>query len=273
MSVAEARGSTAAERGTTFKPPGKARPGRASKPMGHEAHYSSKIFRSRLEARWAIYLDLLRIDWDYEPSPYQVGPKLNYLPDFYLPELQIWLEVKGTYFMDAEAMAKVTAAVAGPTPIALREHPYDTAEHLIMGGEFRRFDDGLTPVHTLVTRGEKEHTATFAPVTFSKVHGSWMLAAVGKLWGSYPATGVPTRQRPGETMVKQLLEPLPLVGETDPMLSWAYRAAAALKFDDASDGGKLSRTRNDAEVLRLLARRRAGRPLPQRLWGTGTQML
>jgi len=272
VSVSEARATTSAER-DGFAPPGKARPGRASKPMGHEVHYSSKIFRSRLEARWAIYLDLLRIDWDYEPCPYQVGPRLNYLPDFYLPELQIWLEVKGTAFMDAESMAKVTAAVAGPTPIALREHPYATAEHLILGGEFRRFDDGLTPVHTLVTRAEAEHTATFAPVTFAQVQGAWMISAVGKLWGSYPATGVPASRRPGKAMLQQLLEPLPLVGDADPMMAWAYRAAAALRFDDPKDGGKLSRTRNDAEVLRLLARRRAGRPLPQRLWGTGNRML
>ncbi|WP_422390156.1 hypothetical protein [Arthrobacter sp. N1] len=91
-------GSTAA---STAAPATKKRTSRAPKPVGREALYSGKVFRSRLEARWLIFLDLLDVNWDYEPSHYQIGPELFYLPDFYLPEHQLWLKVKGSAFMDA----------------------------------------------------------------------------------------------------------------------------------------------------------------------------
>jgi hypothetical protein len=50
-------------------------------------------FRSRLEARWAIFFDTARIRWLYEPEGYNL-PSGNYLPDFQLPELRTWIEVK-----------------------------------------------------------------------------------------------------------------------------------------------------------------------------------
>lgn len=56
-------------------------------------------FRSRLEARWAVFFDALGIEWQYEPEgfevPFQDGP-IRYLPDFYLPGLGLWVEVKGS---------------------------------------------------------------------------------------------------------------------------------------------------------------------------------
>ncbi|MFD9950557.1 hypothetical protein [Nonomuraea sp. NPDC059022] len=58
--------------------------------------YKGCRFRSRLEARWAVFFDTLGIRWEYEPQGYLVGPKRRpYLPDFYLTELRWWVEVKG----------------------------------------------------------------------------------------------------------------------------------------------------------------------------------
>lgn len=52
-------------------------------------------FRSRLEARWAVFLTTLEVRWEYEREGYvtDAGP---YLPDFWLPEVRggIWLEIK-----------------------------------------------------------------------------------------------------------------------------------------------------------------------------------
>ncbi len=58
------------------KAPARKRTSRAPRPKGLEAAYSGRVFRSRLEARWAMVLDQLDINWDYEPSHYQVGPEL-----------------------------------------------------------------------------------------------------------------------------------------------------------------------------------------------------
>jgi hypothetical protein len=63
-----------------------------------ETQYAGHRFRSRLEARWAVFFDHLGMQWRYEPEGYEVGPpgrRRRYLPDFYLPADRLWVEVKG----------------------------------------------------------------------------------------------------------------------------------------------------------------------------------
>jgi hypothetical protein len=48
-----------------------------------ETHYNGIKFRSRLEARWAVYFDCLGIKYDYEPEKFQIGDR-RYIPDFFL---------------------------------------------------------------------------------------------------------------------------------------------------------------------------------------------
>jgi hypothetical protein len=50
-----------------------------------ETRYKGYRFRSRLEARWAVFLDALGIRWEYEPEGFDLGDAGWYLPDFYLP--------------------------------------------------------------------------------------------------------------------------------------------------------------------------------------------
>ena len=59
-----------------------------------ETIYHSCRFRSRLEARWAVFFDSLGIKWEYEKEGYDIGG-MRYLPDFYLPHLECFFEVKG----------------------------------------------------------------------------------------------------------------------------------------------------------------------------------
>jgi hypothetical protein len=99
-----------------------------------ETVYKEYRFRSRIEARWAVFFDTLEVEWEYEPLHYDLGlkhhwddytfqeqlneaiensyydedrsetirevyrkryEKLMYLPDFYLFELDHWVEIKG----------------------------------------------------------------------------------------------------------------------------------------------------------------------------------
>lgn len=77
-----------------------------------QTRYAGHHFRSRLEARWAVFFDALGLDWVYEGEGYVVGigidaataaengveafeDKRYYLPDFYLPGLDLFAEVKG----------------------------------------------------------------------------------------------------------------------------------------------------------------------------------
>lgn len=56
--------------------------------------YKGYLFRSRLEARWAVFFDALGVRWEYEREGYHL-PSGNYLPDFWLPGQDCWVEIKG----------------------------------------------------------------------------------------------------------------------------------------------------------------------------------
>lgn len=63
-----------------------------------EIKYNNILFRSQLEARWAVFFDLLKIDYEYEPEWDEVecnGFRVRYKPDFYLPRIDLWIEIKG----------------------------------------------------------------------------------------------------------------------------------------------------------------------------------
>lgn len=56
--------------------------------------YAGHFFRSRLEARWAVFLDYAGLRWEYEPEGFELGDGVRYLPDFWVPALGCWVEVK-----------------------------------------------------------------------------------------------------------------------------------------------------------------------------------
>lgn len=58
--------------------------------------YDGYLFRSRLEARWAIYFKHMDINYSYEPVTVVLDDGTKYLPDFYLTDFEIWVEVKAT---------------------------------------------------------------------------------------------------------------------------------------------------------------------------------
>jgi hypothetical protein len=61
------------------------------------ATYAGVRFRSTLEADWAATLDSLDIAWQYEPEAVRLPSGEAYRPDFYLPRIATWLEVKGPH--------------------------------------------------------------------------------------------------------------------------------------------------------------------------------
>lgn len=61
-----------------------------------ETEYRGYRFRSRLEARWAVFFDAARILYEYEPEGFELDDGTKYLPDFYLPEFELYVEIKPT---------------------------------------------------------------------------------------------------------------------------------------------------------------------------------
>ncbi|KKM13381.1 hypothetical protein LCGC14_1716780 [marine sediment metagenome] len=64
-----------------------------------------QYFRSNWEANYARILNYLKIKWEYEPQVFVVvvnKRELTYRPDFYLPEKDKWIEVKGYWIGKAK---------------------------------------------------------------------------------------------------------------------------------------------------------------------------
>lgn len=67
-----------------------------------ETYYKGYRFRSRLEARWAVFLDTIEARWEYEKEGFDING-VWYLPDFWLPMESMpqdargwgsWIEIK-----------------------------------------------------------------------------------------------------------------------------------------------------------------------------------
>jgi hypothetical protein len=78
-----------------------------------ETEYAGCRFRSRLEARWAVFFDKLGAPWEYEAQGFE-APAGRYLPDFWLPTLEMWVEVKGRF--EHDDYVKTMCAVPYLTP-------------------------------------------------------------------------------------------------------------------------------------------------------------
>lgn len=66
-----------------------------------ETQYKGYRFRSRLEARWAVFFDAMGLRWEYEPEGYDLGKEGWYLPDFLIRSEKglpwIFIEIKPEY--------------------------------------------------------------------------------------------------------------------------------------------------------------------------------
>lgn len=98
-----------------------------------ETKYNGYKFRSRLEARWAVFFDALGVKYEYEPEGFDLGNGRYYLPDFRLKcwgtrgeiedkPFDLYIEVKGK--MTYEDAEKIKDFVGNSWP------SWETVEHL-----------------------------------------------------------------------------------------------------------------------------------------------
>lgn len=59
-----------------------------------ETIFDGYKFRSRLEARWAVFFKDAGIPYEYEPEGITLDNGTGYLPDFYLPWFDCYVEIK-----------------------------------------------------------------------------------------------------------------------------------------------------------------------------------
>ena len=93
-----------------------------------ETQYRGYRFRSRLEARWAVFFDRCDVRYDYEPEGFEL-PSGRYLPDFYFRWGE-FLEVKPAGLLPKRHF-EFDQALSYP----IRD---DLPREIILGGELYR---------------------------------------------------------------------------------------------------------------------------------------
>jgi len=97
-----------------------------------ETTFAGYKFRSRLEARWAVFLSRLNVEYDYEIEGFDLGAvrvpgsaigllgkDAWYLPDFWLPTQRTWLEIKPVQPDASERERAARLAVASRYPVVI----------------------------------------------------------------------------------------------------------------------------------------------------------
>lgn len=86
-----------------------------------ETRYAGCKFRSRLEARWAVFFDHMGIGWEYEPQGFVINDR-PYLPDFLL-DCGTWIEVKGAEEQLDKTLMKDAALALPAMPCLVESGP------------------------------------------------------------------------------------------------------------------------------------------------------
>lgn len=108
-----------------------------------QTYYNGYHFRSRLEARWAVFFDAAGIEYEYEPEGFVLNrdalrddeywnyriniAEAKYLPDFYLPEYDYYVEVKPNRDNVEQDLDRAVSVMCSNKKnlLILRDIPYD----------------------------------------------------------------------------------------------------------------------------------------------------
>lgn len=209
-----------------------------------ETRYAGHHFRSRLEARWAVFFNTLGIKWQYEPQGYTVGPaKRPYLPDFYLPDLKAIVEVKGDEErLDLDLLADFlagsrdahTVLVLGPLPA---ENITATPTHLMLFQAFDvRDEPSLVPMVTeygqAIEKLAPEDRDAVKRFVRHQGRPTIAMTQAAFFYGSGPVVG-PLAVMPSlpNTSIVDPLSPLAMPVVQYPKVRAAYEAARCARFE------------------------------------------
>ena len=158
-----------------------------------DTEYRGRLFRSRTEARWAVFFDEVGLEWEYEPEGFELPSGARYLPDFKLMRKHgghCWVEVKPRHtkaepkFAEFQEHVGGSAKLVSGTPLefvedggrlcprcGIPESPYcqpcdfETPQ----GGENPLQYDGITPIPYIPHKGNIELTSFWEPAYRSHI--------------------------------------------------------------------------------------------------------
>jgi hypothetical protein len=117
-----------------------------------ETVYKGFRFRSRLEARWAVFFDAMGLKYEYELEGYRLPSGVGYLPDFVLTDLVVigglHANAPKSYFPTSLWTISLINVEIKPT----QSIPYDDLKKIV---EF--VGEGLTASDLSKDTGERRH--------------------------------------------------------------------------------------------------------------------
>lgn len=128
-------------------------------------NYAGCAFRSRLEARWAVFFDVLGVTWEYEPQGFESGGH-RWLPDFWLPQTNdeggTWVEVKGSIAELVKCASRYGELIDFASPIPGVTESDGTTRGVLVLGPIPR-PDGARAAHWIYQhhKGVGRRLATF----------------------------------------------------------------------------------------------------------------
>lgn len=72
-----------------------------------DVYYKDIKMRSSWETSFAQQLDEKNITWEHEPKVFVIGHAKRYIPDFYLPHLDLYVEIKPACFVTEKVLEKL----------------------------------------------------------------------------------------------------------------------------------------------------------------------
>jgi hypothetical protein len=119
---------------------------------GIETEYKGRIYRSKLEARWAAFFDLIGFTYDYEPF------ELNgWIPDFILygKKCNILVEIKPEIYQTEDVFMKISKAIELDGVSADGDYQFNTIA-IVMSNQFKS-DGWMIPAGLLIMpRNERD---------------------------------------------------------------------------------------------------------------------
>lgn len=212
-----------------------------------ETSYAGCRFRSRLEARWAVFFDALQVIWEYEQQGLELNDGTRYLPDFWLPQQRVWLEVKGrdgdiTKWRALHTQTNTDTGYSGNACGDARElletvylgerqvHGLEVPDRTFLAGEIPRPDGHLRPAYDI--SGSLIATRAGFPAMASMLGPGSPHSGFG--WGRCTRCDV--------IEIGHVAWPVPLgcghadVNFTDRGILTAYGAARAARFEHGESG-------------------------------------
>lgn len=137
--------------------------------------YKNIQFRSRLEAKWAIFFDEMGITYQYEPGTYQVpmkGYSIKYCPDFALLNVKTQQEIKRPLYVEIKGVNRYCEIYENDRKIM---ESFGSSNSLLVLGSF--------PPNTSYLFQEPDYLSNFflingqnMPCFFSKYNGEpWLV--------------------------------------------------------------------------------------------------